>query len=104
MFSTAITMVSSVLSPLRQEGSYLFLTSLEDIPVVQKEWLHLVDTAWSDEDEVEDGKETHLHRKSAIAHFPEGKAAKESCEDVQDYLIPHIVLLQCQSIQFVILK
>ena len=70
----------------------LLLASLEYVPVVQKERLHLVDTARGDEDEVENGKETKLHRECAIAHFPKGEAAKEGCKDVQDNLIPHIVL------------
>lgn len=71
---------------------YLLLTSLENVPVVQEERLHLVDTARGDKGEVEDGKETKLHGEGAVAHFPEGEAAEEGCEDVQGDLVPHVVL------------
>lgn len=74
------------------EKRYLLLTGLENVPVVQEERLHLVDTARGDEGEVEDGKETQLHGEGAVAHFPEGEAAEEGCEDVQGDLVPHVVL------------
>lgn len=74
---------------------YLFLASLENVSVMQEEWLHLVDTSWGDENEVKDGEETKLHGEGSIAHFPECETAEESCKDVQDNLIPHVVLLHC---------
>lgn len=74
---------------------YLFLASLKNVPVMQEERLHLVDTSWGDENEVKDGEETKLHGKGSIAHFPECETAEEGCEDVQDNLIPHVVLLHC---------
>lgn len=38
----------------------LLLSGLEDIAVVQEERLHLVDTSWGNEDEIEDSKQSKL--------------------------------------------
>jgi hypothetical protein len=59
---------------------------------VQEERLHLVNTAWGNKDEIEDGKKPELKGKGAISNFPKGKAAKKRSEDVKNDLVPHVVL------------
>lgn len=73
-------------------STYLFLPSFEDIPIVQEERLHLVNTTRRNENKIEDGKEPELHGECAISHFPEGEATEEGCEDMKHDLIPHVVL------------
>lgn len=70
----------------------LLFAGLEDVAIVQEEWLHLVDTSRSDKNEVEDSEETELEVKRAITHFPEGKTAEQSCEDMENDFAPDIVL------------
>jgi hypothetical protein len=62
---------------------------------VQEIRLHLVDTSWSDKDEVEDGKESQLKVKRSVANHPKGEAAEQSRKDVQVDLVPYVVLVSC---------
>ena len=43
---------------------------------MQKERLHLIDTARSDENEIEDSKKSQLERKSAVPNLPECESAE----------------------------
>jgi hypothetical protein len=54
--------------------------------------LHLIDAARGNENEIEDGKESQLERESSISNLPEGETAEKSREDMEDNLIPHVVL------------
>jgi hypothetical protein len=59
---------------------------------VQEERLHLVDTPGCHKDEVEDGKDAQLEIKRAVSNHPEGKATKQSSEDMEVDLVPDVVL------------
>jgi hypothetical protein len=72
--------------------TYLFLSGFKNVPVMQEEGLHLIDTTRRHEDKVEDREQTKLQRKCAIAHFPKGETAEKGCKNVQNDLVPHIVL------------
>lgn len=39
-----------------------------------------------------DSKKSQLHVECAVAHFPKGEAAEQGCKNVQDDLIPHVIL------------
>lgn len=77
--------------------THLLFAGLENIAVVQEEWLHLVDTCRSDENEVEDSEEPKLEVKRAVSHFPKCETAEQGCEDMQNDLAPDIVLDNVQS-------
>jgi hypothetical protein len=72
--------------------THLFLSGLKNITTIQEEGLHLIDAAWGDEDEVENRKKSQLKVESAVSNLPEGKAAEECRENVENYLVPHVVL------------
>lgn len=74
-------------------ATHLLLPGLKQVTVMKEEWLHLVDTPWGNEDEIENGKQTELKIERAIAHHPESKPAKQRCKYVENYLIPHVVLI-----------
>lgn len=78
-------------------ASYLLLPRLEDIPIVKEEWLHLVDTSWCDEDEIEDGEQSKLQGEGAVSDFPEGETAEQTSKDVENNLVPHIILQRVSS-------
>lgn len=59
---------------------------------MQEEWLHLVDTARGDKNEVENCKKPKLERKGAVANLPESEAAEKSSKDMKNDLVPHVVL------------
>lgn len=59
---------------------------------MQEERLHLVDTSRRDEDEVEDGEQPELQRECTISDLPESETAEQTGKDVEDHLVPHIVL------------
>lgn len=59
---------------------------------MQEKRLHLIDTSWSHENEVENGEKTKLQIESAVAHIPECETAEKSCKYMQNYLVPHIIL------------
>jgi hypothetical protein len=59
---------------------------------VQEIRLHLVDTAWSNKNEVEYGEESQLKVERAISNHPESKSTEESSKNVQVDLVPHVVL------------
>jgi hypothetical protein len=72
---------------------------------MQEKRLHLIDTAWRDEDEIENSKKTELQVEAAVAHIPKCESAKESCKYVEDYFVPHVVLVmitvrRCLPIQY----
>lgn len=54
MFSTAVC--QHVFSYFGTSGNHLFLSRFKNVTVMKEEWLHLIDTPWSHEDEVEDGE------------------------------------------------
>lgn len=68
---------------------------------MQEERLHLVDTAGSDEDEIENRKESQLKVESAVADLPEGESTEKCREDMEDNLVPHVVLGECQLLQLI---
>lgn len=70
----------------------LLLARLKQIAVPQKEGLHLIDTSRSDEDEVEDRKDSELEIKGAVPDLPECEAAEKSSENVQVDLVPDVIL------------
>ena len=78
----------------RIEETYLLLSCFKEIPVTQEEGLHLVNTAGCDKDEVENGEQAQLQVERAIANHPECETTEKRCEDVQVYLVPHVVLCE----------
>jgi hypothetical protein len=54
--------------------------------------LHLIDAAWSNKNEIEDGKESQLQRESSVSNLPERETAEKSRENMEDNLVPHVVL------------
>ena len=74
-------------------GSDLLLSSLKYVAIVQEERLHLVDTSGGNEDEVEDGKQPKLERVRPISHFPKRESTEQGGKDVQDDLVPHVILI-----------
>jgi hypothetical protein len=54
--------------------------------------LHLIDAARGNENEIKNGKETQLEGESSISNLPEGETAEKSCENMEDDLVPHVVL------------
>lgn len=74
---------------------YLFLPSLEQVPILQEERLHLVDTAWRHKDEVEDCKQSQLQREGTIVNHPESETAEQSREDVKGNFVPDVILRIC---------
>ena len=74
------------------KSTYLLLPGFEYITIVKEEWLHLVNAARCNEDEIEDSKEPELHSESTVSHFPEGETTEEGCKDMKDDLVPHVVL------------
>ena len=74
------------------KSTYLFLPGFEDIAIVKEEWLHLINAAWCNEDEIEDRKESELHRESAVPYLPKGETTEKGCKDMKDDLVPHVVL------------
>lgn len=63
---------------------------------MQEERLHLIDTAGGDEDKVENRKESQLKVESAVSDLPEGESTEKCREDMENDLVPHIVLGECQ--------
>lgn len=59
---------------------------------MKEERLHLIDTTGSNEDEVENGEQTQLKVECTFTHHPEGETTEERRKDVQDNLVPHVVL------------
>lgn len=59
---------------------------------MQEERLHLVDTARSNENEVEDSKESQLESEGPVSSLPECKSAEQCCKDVKNDFVPHIIL------------
>jgi hypothetical protein len=49
---------------------------------MQEKGLHLIDTAWRNEDEVENSKKTELQVEATIPHVPKCESTKESCKYV----------------------
>jgi hypothetical protein len=70
----------------------LLFACFENVPISQEERLHLVNAAWGDEDEIENGKESQLEAESPVSDFPEGETAEKSRKHVENNLVPHIVL------------
>lgn len=75
-----------------RKQTHLLLTGFEQIPVVQEEGLHLVDTARGHKDKVEDGKQTQLQIKRGVSNVPERETTEESRKNVQVDLVPDVVL------------
>lgn len=65
---------------------------------MQEERLHLVDTAWGDEDEVENGKQSQLQGESAVSNLPEGESTEKCCENMEKDLVPHVILYEGQHV------
>lgn len=76
--------------------AYLFLSGLKYVTTVQEERLHLVDTTRRNKDEIEDGKKPQLKRESAVSNLPERESTEEAGEDMEEELVPHVVLVLCQ--------
>jgi hypothetical protein len=70
----------------------LLFTRFKDVTIRQEKGLHLNDTAWGHEDEIENGKESQLERESAISNLPEGETTEESRKNVKNDLVPHVIL------------
>ena len=51
---------------------------------MQEERLHLIDTAWRNEDEIENSEKAQLQIEAAIAHVPKRESAKKSCKYVEN--------------------
>lgn len=66
---------------------------------MQKERLHLINTAWGDEDEVENRKESQLKVESAVSDLPEGESTEECGENMENDLVPHVILGERQLLQ-----
>ena len=81
------------------QGTDLFLSGLKDITAMQEERLHLVNTAWSDENEVENRKKSQLKRKTAVSDLPEGESTEKGSEDMQEDFVPHVVLEERQLLR-----
>lgn len=71
---------------------YLFLPNFENVAIMQEKWLHLVDTSGSNENEIEDGKQTELQIKGAVSHLPKCETTEQRCKYVENNLIPYIIL------------
>lgn len=79
--------------------TYLLLSRLKQVSVMQEIRLHLVDTSRSNKDKVEDGKESELQVESSVTDHPECEAAEEGGKDVKVDLVPHIILQQVSAAQ-----
>lgn len=66
---------------------------------MQEERLHLVDTAWGDENEVENRKKSQLKGESAVSDLPEGESTEECGENMEKDLVPHVILGERQLLQ-----
>lgn len=66
---------------------------------MQEERLHLVNTAGRDEDKIENRKESQLKVESAVADLPEGESTEKCRENMQNDLVPHVVLGECKLLQ-----
>lgn len=77
---------------VRVQHTNLLFAGFEDVTIRQEEGLHLVDTAWRNENEIENGKESQLKGECAVSNFPEGEATEKSRENMKDDLVPHVIL------------
>lgn len=70
----------------------LLFACLENITVLQKIRLELIDDTRGNKDEVEDGEQSKLEIKDRVANFPESEPTEECSKNVQYNLVPHVVL------------
>lgn len=77
---------------LNSNKTNLLFTRLKDITIGQEKGLHLIDTAWGNENKIEDGEESQLEGESSISNLPEGETTEKSGENMEDDLVPHIIL------------
>lgn len=79
--------------------THLFLSGFKYITTMQEKRLHLVNTARGDEDEVENRKQSQLKVKTAVSDLPEGETTEKCCENMEDDLVPHVILGERQLLQ-----
>jgi hypothetical protein len=87
------TRISMFTCHLGFDHPHLLLSGLKDVTAMQKEWLHLINTARGNKNKVEDSKESQLEGESATSDLPKCETTEESGENMQEEFVPHVVLI-----------
>lgn len=78
----------------KKEFTNLFLSCLKNIAVMQEKRLHLIDASRSNENEVENSEKAELQIKGTVSHFPECETPKKRGKDMENYLVPDVILIK----------